>query len=43
MDPITIIFIVLAACLILGVPVAFSIGISVMSFLLYQGYPEILW
>ncbi len=40
MDPITIIFIVLAACLILGVPVAFSIGISVMSFLLYQGYPD---
>ncbi|SPT68930.1 Neu5Ac permease [Anaerobiospirillum thomasii] len=40
MDPIALIFIALAVCLILGIPVAFSIGISVLSFLLYQGYPS---
>ena len=40
MDPVALIFVTLALCLFLGVPVAFSIGISVMSFLLYQGYPD---
>ncbi len=39
-DPIVLIFVALGACLILGIPVAFSIGISVISFLLYQGYPS---
>ena len=39
-DPIVLIFVALGAFLILGIPVAFSIGISVISFLLYQGYPS---
>ena len=40
MDPVVIIFVVLALCLILGIPVAFCIGLSAISFLLYQGYPS---
>lgn len=40
MDPVALIFIILATCLILGIPVAFSIGISVFSFLIFQGYPS---
>jgi C4-dicarboxylate transporter DctM subunit len=40
MDPAVIIFIVLGLGLILGIPVAFSIGLSCMAFLLYQGYPD---
>ena len=40
MDPILIIFVVLALCLVLGIPVAFCIGLSTLSFLLYQGYPS---
>lgn len=40
MDPVVIIFIVLALGLISGIPVAFCIGMSSMAFLLYQGYPD---
>lgn len=40
MDPVVIIFIVLAIGLILGIPVAYSIGLSCFAFLLYQGYPD---
>lgn len=40
MDPTIIIFGILIVCLLLGIPVAFCIGISSLSFLLYQGYPS---
>lgn len=40
MDPTIIIFGILIVCLLLGIPVAFCIGISALSFLLYQGYPS---
>ncbi len=40
MDPVVIIFVVLALGLICGIPVAFCIGMSSMAFLLYQGYPD---
>lgn len=40
MDAIYIIFPVLLGCLMFGIPVAYSIGISAFSFLLYQGYPS---
>ncbi len=40
MDPVVIIFITLAVCLVAGIPVAFSISMSCFAFLLYQGYPS---
>lgn len=39
MSPIALLFITLAFCLIIGVPVGFSIGISCMVFLFSNGYP----
>ncbi len=40
MDSTIIIFGVLITCLILGIPVAFCIGLSALTFLVYQGYPS---
>ena len=40
MSPIALLFITLALCLVMGVPVSFSIGISCMVFLLSNGYPD---
>lgn len=39
MNPIALLFIALAVCLIIGIPVSFSIGISCMVFLAANGYP----
>lgn len=41
MSPIALLFITLALCLVMGVPVSFSIGISCMVFLLSNGYPPL--
>ena len=41
MSPIALLFITLALCLVMGVPVTFSIGISCMVFLLSNGYPPL--
>ena len=37
MNPIALLFITLAVCLIIGIPVSFSIGISCMMFLAANG------
>ena len=36
-----VLFVTLAVCLIIGIPVAFSIGISCMAILLYEGNPPL--
>ena len=36
-----ILFITLAVCLLIGIPVGFSIGVSCMSLLLVNGYPPL--
>ena len=41
MSPIALLFITLALCLVMGVPVSFSIGISCMVCLLSNGYPPL--
>ena len=41
MSPIALLFITLALCLVMGVPVSFSIGISCLVFLLSNGYPPL--
>lgn len=37
MDPVVLIFVVLGLCLVLGIPVAFAIGMSALTFLLAAG------
>lgn len=36
-----ILFATLAVCLVIGIPVAYSIGISCMALLLFEGYPPL--